>query len=284
MPLGIERVTQLPNHVLVGGWFGGHLRQHLPQAAAFHGAAVAVEQAGIEQQPHHLGDAAGPVQIHGHVTTAWLEVADHRHPLADGLEIVDVERHACGAGHRQQVQHGIGGAPHRHDHADGVLKRFAGHQVAGADALGDRLDQHLGATGGAVGLLRIFGRHGGAVGQAEAHRLEGSAHRVGGEHAAAAAGTGTGVLLDRGELGLIDPAAAILTNRLKGAYHSEIAGAELAGLDRAAVHEHRGDVHAGHRQHGAGHVLVAAAHRQQSVHALRVAGGLDRIGDHLAAH
>ena len=284
VPLGVERVTQRPNHVLAGGWFGGDLRQHLPEGAAFHGAAVAVKQARIEQQPHHLGDATGPVQIHGHVTAAWLEVADHRHPLADDLEIVDVEGHAGGAGHRQQVQHGIGGAPHRHDHADGVLERLAGHQVAGADALGDRLDQHLGATGGAVGLLRILRRHGGAEGQTEAHRLESGAHRVGGEHAAAATGAGTGVLLDRGELGLIDPAAAVLTHRLKGAHHSEIAGAELAGLDRAAVHEHRGDVHAGHRQHGAGHVLVAAAHRQQPVHALGVAGGLDRIGDHLAAH
>jgi hypothetical protein len=33
---------------MAGGWFGGHLRQHLPQGATFHGAAFAVEQAGIK--------------------------------------------------------------------------------------------------------------------------------------------------------------------------------------------------------------------------------------------
>ncbi len=54
------------------------------------------------------------------------------------------------------------------------------------------------------------------------------------------------------------------------------------GPDRAAVDEHRGPVEAGDRHHAAGHVLVAAADRDQAVESLRAGDGLDRVGDHFA--
>ena len=105
VPLGIERVAERADHVLAGGRLGGHIRQHLLQGLALNGSAVAVEQARIQEQLHHLGNAPGLVQIHGHVATAGLEIADHRHPLADCLEVLDAQVHASCAGHRQQVKH-----------------------------------------------------------------------------------------------------------------------------------------------------------------------------------
>ncbi len=243
-----------------------------------------MKQAGIQEQLHHLRDSTGPVQIHGHVATAGFEVADHRHPLTDHFEVIDAELHARGAGDGQKVQHRIGGSTHGHDHADGVFKCLPCQQIQRPDVGLHRVQQHLGGTGRTVRLLLILRRHGGAVGQAESHRLDGCAHRVGGEHAATAAGSGAGILLNRRELLLVDPAAGQLTHRFEGTDHRQIATPELSRLDRAAVDEHRGDVHPSHRQHGARHVLVAAADSKHPIHALAVASGFDGIGDHFPAH
>src|SRR2546422_10370274 len=84
------------------------------------------------------------------------------------------------------------------------------------------------------------------------------------------------------QLGGVDFPGAVLAHRFEHAHDGEIAVLVMARLDGAAVHEHGGDVHAGHRDHRARHVLVAPAHGQETIHALGVAGGLDRVGDHLA--
>ena len=182
---------------------------------------------------------------------------------------------------RQQVEHGIGGAPHGHDHANGVLERLTGHQVPGCDPLGDGLHQHLGRGGGAVRFLEVFRRHGAAERQAHAHGLKGGGHGVGGEHAPATACPGAGFLLHRQQLGIRDVARCVLTHRLEGADHGEILASVAAGLDGSPVHKDRGNVEAGHGDHGAGHVLVTASDGQETVHALSVAGGLDAVGNHL---
>ena len=253
VPLAIERIVQRTDHVLTGRRFRRHIGQQLPEALSLHGAAVAMKQAGIQEQLHHLRDSTGPVQIHGHVATAGFEVADHRHPLTDHFEVIDAELHARGAGDGQKVQHRIGGSTHGHDHADGVFKCLPCQQIQRPDVGLHRVQQHLGGTGRTVRLLFILRRHGGAVGQAESHRLDGCAHRVGGEHAATAAGSGAGILLNRRELLLVDPAAGQLTHRFEGTDHRQIATPELSRLDRAGK-------------------------------ALAVAGGFDGIGDHFPAH
>ena len=118
-----------------------------------------MQQPGIEQQFHHLGDTASVVEIHRHVAAARLEVTDHRHALTDPLEVVDAEGDPSRTGDRQQVQHGVRGSTHRHDHADGVLECILGEQIQGSDVGLHRVHQHLCRTGGAVGLLFVFRRH-----------------------------------------------------------------------------------------------------------------------------
>ena len=86
---GIERIAEGADYVLPSGWNRGHIGEHLLEGLAFDGFALAVEQAGIQQEFHHLGDATGLVEIHGHVAATGLEVADHGHPLADLFEVVN---------------------------------------------------------------------------------------------------------------------------------------------------------------------------------------------------
>ena len=143
MPLGVKRVAQRSDHVLPRLGFRGHVRQRLLEAFAFHGSAVAVQQSGIQQQLHHLGNAASVVQIHRHVTAAGFEITDHRHALTDALEVVDAQIHAGRAGNGQQMQHGIGGTTHGHDHADGVFEGLFGEQIERADIGFHRLHQHF---------------------------------------------------------------------------------------------------------------------------------------------
>ena len=118
-----------------------------------------MQQPSIEQQFHHLGDATGVVQIHRHVTAAWFEVTDHRHPLTNPFEVIDAEGHPRGAGDRQQMQHGIGGSTHRHDHADGVLEGVVGEQIQRADVGLHRIHQHFGGSRCTVGFLFVLRRH-----------------------------------------------------------------------------------------------------------------------------
>ena len=71
--------------VLVGtqrGLTAEDVVQVLRHCLAGDGDAVAVQQAGVEQQLHHRRDAAGAVQVDGQVAAAGLQVAQHRHLAA----------------------------------------------------------------------------------------------------------------------------------------------------------------------------------------------------------
>ena len=243
-----------------------------------------MEEAGIQQQFHHLGNPTGAVEIHRDVTATGFEITDHRNALSDLFKVVDGQCNAGRAGYGQQMQHGIGGATHRHDHADGIFKGLPGHQIERADAGLDRLHQHLGRSGCTVSLFLIFSGHGGAVGKAQPHRFDSSAHGVGGEHAAAAASTRAGIFLNGRELLFVDLAAGDLAYRFKRTHHGEVAAAQFSRLDGAAVHKDRRDVHPCHREHGSRHVFVAAADGQHAIHALAIAGCFDGVGDHFPAH
>ena len=153
-------MTEWSDHVLIAGWCRGHISKQFLQGFSLHRLAVAVEQPSIEEQFHHLGDAAGIVQVNGHVTTAGLEVTDHRDPLTDSFEIIDAKVHPCGARNRQEMQHCIGGTTNGHDHADGVFKCLFGEKVQGPDVGLHRFDQDLRRTCSTIGLFLIFRCHG----------------------------------------------------------------------------------------------------------------------------
>ena len=126
MPLLIDGVGNWSDHVLTLGWCGGHIRQQFFEGFAFDRAAIAVQQAGIQQLLHHLRNATGSVQIHRDVSAAGLQVTEHRNALADALEVINAQLNTCRASDGQQMQHGVGGSTHRHDHADGVFECLLG--------------------------------------------------------------------------------------------------------------------------------------------------------------
>ncbi len=101
-------------HNLLAGFerrqFGKVFAQRFPG----HRHAIAVEQTFFEQILHHPRRAADVVQIFLHVLAAGLQIGDVRHAAADLLKIVDRQFDFGRAGHRNQMQHGVGRAAQRH--------------------------------------------------------------------------------------------------------------------------------------------------------------------------
>ncbi len=75
---------------------------------------------------------------------------------------------------------------------------------------------------------------------------------------------------------------AVLAHSFKRANDGKVLSGVMARFDRAAVNKDRRNVQTRHRYQCARHVLVTATDRQQTIDALRLAHGLDRIGDHFA--
>ena len=96
------------NDILVSTGCVGNVFQVFSHCFASDGDAIAVQQAGLQQNLHHLWDATGAVQVHGQVLTAGFQVANDGDLLAHALEVVDGPLHTCGVGYGQEVQHSIG--------------------------------------------------------------------------------------------------------------------------------------------------------------------------------
>ena len=243
-----------------------------------------MQHAVLQQNLHDLGNAAGPVKIGGDEPSGGLEVTEYRNSRPYALEIIELQRHPRCSCDGEQMQNRVGGATDRHRDRDPVLEGPAGEDLPREPLGGDRLHQRRGGCRGAVCLFRIFGRHRRGIGQAHAHGFEHRGHGVGREHPAAGALSGAGAAFHLQQLAVTDLPCAVLPHGFERAHDGEVASLVVAWLDGAAVDEDAGNVHAGHRDHGAGHVLVAPADGDQTIHALGAAGGLDRIGDDLAGN
>src|SRR5690606_28423256 len=128
---------------------------------------------------------------------------------------------------------------------------------------------------GVGGQGRAIARQGQAQGFGQA------VHRVGGEHARAAAAGGAGAALVLGD-GLVG--AAVVGGGDHGVHQVQAMGGQLglAGFHRAAGNEHHRDVQAqGGHQHAGGD-LVAVADADDGVGAVRVDHVFHRVGDDLA--
>ncbi len=97
-----------------------------------------------------------------------------------------------------------------------------------------------------------------------------------------APGAGTGDALELVQLLRRHPPRRMHADALEDVDDGHVAAVELAGQDRAAVHEHRRHVQAQHGHHRAGQALVAAGDADERVVAVAADGELDAIGDHLA--
>ena len=238
-----------------------------------------MQQTAVEQHLHQRLDAADVDELGHRVLAARPQVREHRHPLADAREVVQRELHARGACDGEHVQHGVGGTAERDDDRDRVLEGLARQDAARRDAGLDEPDHRLARAAAVVALALTDRLLRGAVGQREPERLDRGGHGVRGVHAAAAAGTRDGGSLDLGELLVAHLPRRMAADRLE---HRDDVAALRTGPDGAAVDEHGRPIEPRHGDRAGGHVLVAAAERDEPVEALRSDHGLDRVGDDLA--
>ncbi len=109
------------NHPLSGGERRG-VRQVLGERLPGHRHAVAVQIAALEEVFHQGRRAAHRVEILLDVLAARLQVGQQRHAVAGALEIIQRQRDARRLRDRHQVQHGVGGSAHGHDHRQGIVE------------------------------------------------------------------------------------------------------------------------------------------------------------------
>ena len=85
--------------------------EFLRDGAARHRHRVAVNQVRVEQAREDDRDAADLVEVVHHAGAAGLEVRDFGRPLRNLIELLDGEVDTGLGREREQVEHGVGGAP-----------------------------------------------------------------------------------------------------------------------------------------------------------------------------
>src|SRR5690606_32191153 len=130
-----ERVDDLP--VRVGRRDLGQVLRHGPPGDREH---VAVQQARVEQGPHHHRYATDVVHIGHDVPAERLDVRQVWYPVGDPVEVVEAQRYLCLVCDRQQVEYRVGRPAERHHHRDRVLERLPGEDVAGGDTPAEQPD------------------------------------------------------------------------------------------------------------------------------------------------
>ena len=257
--------------------------QVLGERLAGHGHAIAVHEPLVEQVFHEAARAADRVEVFLHELAARLQVGEVGDAAGHLLEVSRREIDFHGAGHRDQVEHGVGRAAERHDRDHRVFEGASGHDVARLEIpLEERADRGAGPQA-LVQLVGVLGRDRGAIRERHAHRLDRRGHRVGGVHAAAGAGARAGVADDVAAAGVVDPSGHVFAVALEGGDDVERrAIGKVAGLDRASIDHQGRAVEPAHRDQAARHVLVAAGDCHEAVVPLCMHHRLDRVGDHVA--
>ncbi len=126
-PTRLDRVAQWMHHILAR-------RLHRPtgffaQCSSTRSHLLPIDQTSGNKPLNQQGHSAGAIQVDSHISSARLQIGKQRRAPADRIEIVYCQRHACLAGHRQQVQHGIGRTTRCRYTGDCILKSLAGQNV-----------------------------------------------------------------------------------------------------------------------------------------------------------
>ncbi len=249
-----------------------------------HRETISVQKAGIEQLAHDDRNTADAIDVTHVELAVRLRIGDVRHPNADLVEVIERQVHPGLVGDRQQVQHGVGGAPEGHHHRDRVLEGLLRHDLSGGDAPFDQTDHGLAARIREVVPAAVHRRGRGAAGQRHADRLGDRRHGVGREHAGAASLRGAGQPLDLAQFGVAHRPGRVGANGLEDTDDVERLITPAARQDGAAVDEDGRHVETCGCHEHAGQGLVTACEGDECVEALGVHDGLDRIGDDLTTH
>ena len=91
-----------------------------PQTRAHNRAHIFMQQTGIEQFPHDIGDATGGMKLVHIGLTTWIHPRQQRHGARDVVKIRPINDDACGAGNGDQMQGVVGRAARGHQANNGV--------------------------------------------------------------------------------------------------------------------------------------------------------------------
>ena len=142
MATWLDRPFERHEHVL-SGLEPRERGEILGDRLAGDGKAVAVNEILLEQIFHHRRSTSDIVQVFHHVFAGRLEIGQERHAVAHRLEILNGQRHAHGARHGNEMQHGVGRAAERHHDHHGVFEGPARHDVARFDVLFQQIPDGL---------------------------------------------------------------------------------------------------------------------------------------------
>ena len=214
---------------------------------------------------------------------AGPQVGDDRGTFADAIEVLDRQRNARFARHREQMQNAVGRTARSGRRGDRVVERIARADVARQQVAAQQLHDDLPGAIAFFFFARIGCARTRAAHRREADEFEHGGHRVGGEHTAARTGTRAGVVFDLQQLVIVDFAGRVCADRFEHVADREIATLVLAGRDRTAVEHEPRNVQAQERHRGARNRFVARHQRHDRIETVTARDQLDRIGDHLTA-
>ena len=199
------------------------------------------------------------------------------------MAVLDAERDP-GLGRDGRQMHDRIGRPARgRDGGRGVLQAGAGDVFAGRVTGDNPLDDQAAASFALGRLARIDGGHVVGSHRGEAHHRQRHGHGVGRELAAAGSGAGADSALDRLQPRVIQRADRVGTNGLEDVLNRNLAGADLAGQDGAAVVNQSGDIHPGQGHGRRRNCLVAADNADDAVQLVALDRQFDRICNDLSA-
>ena len=212
-PRGLRVWVSGPDDLLAGGFagFGGFFGE----GAAGDGDGRAIDILAFEQALRDHADAAGLIDVRGHVLAARLDIHEDGRARQDRFEIVDGEGELGLARHGEEMQHGVGGAGGTSDARDGIVEGGAGADVARQDVVAHGVHDDFAAAEGDAVLALVDLRHGGGAHGGESDQLHDGGHGVGGELSAASAGAGAGVVLDIEEVGIAESCRGRWRRRLR---------------------------------------------------------------------
>src|SRR5258708_32489552 len=167
MPGGFDRPFEGQNNILFGEVQVRNGGQVFRQGLSGDGEAMAVQQSFLQEVSHYGGDASVLVQVLHEVFAAGFEVRQYRDLIADSLEVVLCKGDVYASGHGDQVEYGIGASAQDHDHGDGVLEGFAGHDIFGLNIFFQ--EDADGCSGVQAFFFLFFAEVGVGRGEGEAH-------------------------------------------------------------------------------------------------------------------
>ena len=222
------------------------------------------------QLAHHGADAAGGEEVlHVELVADRLDGGQHRRGVGELVEALEIELEAEAAGDRCQVDHAVGGAAQRQQHAGRILHGLRGDDLVRRQVRARQRDGARARRLRRAQPIGVHGRYGSRAGQRHAERLGNGRHGGGRAHHRAGPGRRHEPALDRIDVGLAQLARAILGPELAavgtGAYAVIlVARGHLWPADQ--LDRRLAGARCAHqlRRHG----LVAAAHQNDRVHRL----------------